>query len=71
MNHAREFLSSNNVCPVYQYLDGHIHLKYRGIDIARTPQHFDQVAATVAESMLTFKDDNTQSLTDSGHPITV
>ena len=71
MNHTRESLSSNNICAVYQCLDGHIHLKYRGIDIAMTPQDFYQVAATIAEAMLTFKDDDTQTLTDRDQPITV
>ena len=71
MNHAKEFLSSNNVCCVYQCLEGHIHFKYRGIDIAMTPQDFYQVAGTIAEAMLTFKDDNTKTVTDKGRSITV
>jgi hypothetical protein len=71
MNHTRESLSCNNVCAVYQCLHGHIHLKYRGIDIAMTPQDFYQVAGTIAEAMLAFKDDDTQTLTDRGQPITV
>ena len=71
MNHAKEFLSSNNVCCVHQCLEGHIHFKYRGIDIAMTPQDFYQVAGTIAEAMLTFKDDNTKTVTDKGRSITV
>ena len=71
MNHTKESLSCNNVCAVYQCLAGHIHLKYRGIDIAMTPHDFYQVAGTVAEAMLTFKDDNTKSISDAGHSITV
>ena len=71
MNHTRESLSSNNICAVYQCLEGHIHFKYRGIDIAMPPQDFYQVAGTIAEAMLTFKDDDTQTLTDRGQPITV
>ncbi len=71
MNHTREFLSSNNICAVYQCLDGHFHLKYRGIDIAMTPRDFYQVAGTISEAMLTFKDDNTKPITDKGRTITV
>ncbi len=71
MDHTREFLSNNSVCAVYQCLDGHIHLKYRGIDIAMIAQDFYQVAGTIAEAMLAFKDDSAKSLTDTGHPITV
>ena len=71
MSHTRESLSCNGICAVYQCLDGHIHLKYRGIDIAMAPQDSYQVAGTIAEAMLTFKDDDTKSLTDRGQPITV
>lgn len=71
MHHTKESLSNNNVCAVYRCLDGHIHLKYRSIDIAMTPQDFYQVAGTIAEAMLTFKDDDTQTLTDRGQSITV
>ena len=71
MHRTRESLSSNGVCAVYQCLEGHIHFKYRSIDIAMTPQDFYQVAGTIAEAMLTFKDDDTQTLTDRDRPITV
>ena len=71
MHHTKESLSNNDVCAVYQCLEGHIHFKYRSIDIAMTPQDFYQVAGTIAEAMLTFKDDETKSLTDRGQPITV
>ena len=71
MSHTRESLSSNSICAVYQCLEGHIHFKYRGIDIAMTPQDFYQVAGTIAEAMLTFKDDKTKALTDANQPITV
>ena len=61
MNHAKAFLSNNSVCTVYQCLEGHIHLKYRGIDVAMPPQDFYQVAGTIAEAMLAFKDESTKS----------
>ena len=71
MNHTIELLSSNRICAVYQCLEGHIHFKYRGIDIAMTPQDFYQVAGTIAEAMLTINDDKTKALTDANQPITV
>ena len=71
MSHTRESLSSNDVCAVYQCLEGHIHFKYRGIDIAMPPEDFYQVAGTIAEAMLTINDDNTKSLKDREQPITV
>ena len=71
MNYTKESLSSNNICAVYQCLEGHIHFKYRGIDIAMPPEDFYQVAGTIAEAMLTINDENTKSLNDRGQPITV
>jgi tRNA/tmRNA/rRNA uracil-C5-methylase (TrmA/RlmC/RlmD family) len=65
MNHAKAFLSNNSVCTVYQCLEGHIHLKYRGIDVAMPPQEFYQVAATIAEAMSAFKEESTESSTDT------
>ena len=71
MSRTRESLSSNNICAVYQCLEGHIHFRYRGIDIAMSPEDFYQVAGTIAEAMLTINDENTKSLKDRGQPITV
>ena len=71
MNYTKESLSSNNICAVYQCLEGHIHFKYRGIDIAMPPEDFYQVAGTIAEAMLTINDENTKSLNDRDQPITV
>ncbi len=71
MNHTKESLSSNNICAVYQCLAGHIHFKYRSIDIAMSPEDFYQVAGTIAEAMLTISEENTKSLNDRDRPITV
>ena len=71
MSHTRESLSSNSICVVYQCLEGHIHFKYRSIDIAMPPQDFYQVAGTIAEAMLTLNDDKAKSLKDRDQPITV
>ena len=71
MSYTRESLSSNGVCAVYQCLEGHIHFKYRGIDIAMPPEDFYQVAGTIAEAMLTINDDKTESFKDREQPITV
>ncbi len=71
MNYTKESLSSNNICAVYQCLEGHIHFKYRGIDIAMPPEDFYQVAGTIAEAMLTINEENTKSLNDRDQPITV
>ena len=71
MSRTRESLSSNNICAVYQCLEGHIHFRYRGIDIAMPPEDFYQVAGTIAEAMLTINDENTKSLNDREQPITV
>lgn len=71
MKHTRESLSNCNVCAVYQCLEGHIHFKYRGIDIAMPPEDFYQVAGTIAQAMLILNDDNTKTLADMDIPISV
>lgn len=71
MSRTRESLSNNNICAVYQCLEGHIHFRYRAIDIAMTPQDFYQVASTIAEAMLAFKDEKAKALTDANETITV
>lgn len=71
MKHTRESLSNCNVCAVYQCLEGHIHFKYRGIDIAMPPEDFYQVAGTIAQAMLVLNDDNTKTLADMDIPISV
>ncbi len=71
MKHSRESLSNCNVCAVYQCLEGHIHFKYRGIDIAMPPEDFYQVAGTIAQAMLVLNDDSTNTLADMDIPISV
>ena len=71
MTHTRESLSNCGVCAVYQCLEGHIHLKYRGIDIAMSPDDFYQVAGTIAQAMLALNDDSTKSLSELDIPISV
>ena len=51
MNHKAEFLSQDTVCAIYQCLDGHIHLKYRTLDIAMDPCDFYQVADVFVEAL--------------------
>ncbi len=71
MKHTRESLSNRGVCAVYQCLEGHIHLKYRGVDIAMSPDDFYQVAGTIAQAMLVLNDDNSKSLAEIDIPISV
>ena len=73
MKHTRESLSNCGVCAVYQCLDGHIHLKYRGVDIAMSPEDFYQVAGTIAQAMLVLNDDcdSFKTLADMDIPISV
>ena len=44
MGYKAEFLSQAEVCAIYQCLDGHIHLKYRTLDITMDACDFHQVA---------------------------
>lgn len=71
MKLSRESLSNCRVCAVYQCLEGHIHLKYRGVDIAMSPDDFYQVAGTIAQAMLVLNDDSSKSLSEIDIPISV
>ncbi len=51
MGYKVEFLSQAEVCAIYQCLDGHIHLKYRTLDIAMDSCDFHQVAEVFVEAL--------------------
>lgn len=51
IGHKAEFLSRDEVCAIYQCLDGHIHLKYRTLDIAMDMCDFRQVAEVFVEAL--------------------
>ena len=51
MGYTAEFLSQDVVCAIYQCLDGHIHLKYRTLDIAMDACDFHQVAGVFVEAL--------------------
>ena len=51
MSYKAEFLSQAEVCAIYQCLDGHIHLKYRTLDIAMDVCDFHQVAEVFIEAL--------------------
>ena len=51
MSYKVEFLSQADVCAIYQCLDGHIHLKYRTLDIAMDSRDFYQVAEVFIKAL--------------------
>ena len=51
MGYKTEFLSQSEVCAIYQCMDGHIHLKYRTLDIAMDSSDFHQVAEVFVEAL--------------------
>ncbi len=51
MGYKAEFLSQDEVCAIYQCLDGHIHFKYRTLDIAMDRCDFHQVAGVFVEAL--------------------
>ena len=55
MDYKAEFLSQAKVCAIYQCLDGHIHLKYRTLDIAMDTCDFQQVAEVFIEALRILK----------------
>ena len=44
MEYNSKFLSHDEICAIYKCLNGHIHVKYRTLDIAMEPEEFSQVA---------------------------
>ena len=55
MGYKTNFLSQSNICAIYQCLAGHIHLKYRSIDIAMDPEEFYQVAEVFTDALRTLR----------------
>ena len=55
MGYKAEFLSQAEVCAIYQCLDGHIHLKYRTLDITMDACDFHQVAEVFIEALRILK----------------
>ena len=51
MGYKAEFLSQTEVCAIYQCLDGHIHFKYRTLDIAMDACDFHQVAEVFVKAL--------------------
>ena len=55
MGYKAEFLSQTEVCAIYQCLDGHIHFKYRTLDIAMDACDFHQVAEVFVKALHVLK----------------
>ena len=51
MGYKTNFLSQTEVCAIYQCLDGHIHFKYRTVDIAMDADDFHQVAEVFTKAL--------------------
>ena len=55
MGYKANFLSQSDICTIYQCLDGHIHFKYRSLDIAMDPEEFYQVAEVFTDALRTLR----------------
>ena len=55
MGYKTNFLSQSDICAVYQCLAGHIHFKYRTIDIAMDPEEFYRVAEVFTDALRTLR----------------
>ncbi len=51
MSYETNFLSQSETCAIYQCLAGHIHLKYRSLDITMDPNEFYQVAEVFTDAL--------------------
>ncbi len=55
MRHKTNFLSQSDICAIYKCLDGHIHLKYRTLDLTMDPEEFYQVAQVFSDALHTLR----------------
>lgn len=51
MGYKTNFLSQCDICAIYQCLDGHIHLKYRTLDITMETEEFFRVAEVFTDAL--------------------
>ena len=55
MGQKTNFLSRSDICAIYQCLDGHIHLRYRALDITMEPDEFFRVAEVFTDALDTLR----------------
>lgn len=55
MGQKTNFLSQSDICAIYQCLDGHIHLRYRALDITMEPEEFFRVAEVFTDALDTLR----------------
>ena len=51
MGYKNEYLSNDEICAIYKCLNGHIHVKYRTLDIAMELEEFYQVAHVFTDAL--------------------
>lgn len=55
MGHKTDFLSQSGICAIYKCLDGHIHVKYRSLDITMESEEFFRVAEVFTDALDTLR----------------
>lgn len=55
MGRKTNFLSQSDICAIYKCLDGHIHLRYRALDITMEPEEFFRVAEVFTNALDTLR----------------
>lgn len=51
MGYKDKYLSHDDICAIYKCLEGHIHVKYRTLDITMEPEEFYQVAHVFSDAL--------------------
>lgn len=51
MGYKNRYLSHDEICAIYRCLEGHIHVKYRTLDITMEPEEFFQVAHVFTDAL--------------------
>ena len=58
MGQKTKHLSHNEICAVYTCLAGHIHVKFRSLDIAMEPEEFSQFTSVLFDAYRNLREAN-------------
>ena len=58
MDQKTNYLSYDEICAVYTCLQGHIHVRFRSLDIAMEPEEFSQLTSVLFDAIKTLRKKN-------------
>ncbi|MCG9127050.1 hypothetical protein JT359_05545 [Candidatus Poribacteria bacterium] len=51
MGQITKYLSHDEICAVYTCLEGHIHVRFRSLDITMEPEEFSQLTSVLFDAI--------------------